>query len=69
MVTARGDVSNTLKVIEEYSELPKVSVYDLVLLHVEARGRQVTLDSNVDTYFKMEDFMTSYETTGKLMGV
>lgn len=68
-VTARGDVSNTLKVIKQYSELPKVSVYDLVLLHVEARGRQVTLDSNVDTYFKMEDFMTSYETTGKLMGV
>lgn len=68
-VTARGDVKNTLKVVEQYSKLPKVSVYDLALLHVEARGRQVTLDSNVDTYFKMEDFMTSYEEVGKLMGV
>jgi len=68
-VTARGDVKNTLKMIEQYAKPPKVSVYDLVLLHVEGRGRQVTLDSNVDTYFKFEDFMTSYEQTGKLMGV
>jgi hypothetical protein len=68
-VTARGDVKNTLKVIDQYAQLPKVSVYDLILLHVEARGRQVTLDQNVDTYFKMEDFINSYEETGKLMGV
>lgn len=68
-VTARGDVKNTLKVIEQYAQLPKVSVYDLVLLHVEGRGRQVTLESNVDTYFKSEDFMSSYEETGKLMGI
>ncbi len=68
-VTARGDIKNTLKVIQDYAELPKVSVYDLILLHVEGRGRQVTLDENVDTYFKYEDFMTSYEQTAKLMGV
>lgn len=68
-VTARCDIKNTIKAVEQYSKLPKVSVYDLVLLHVEGRGRQVTLDENVDTYFKFEDFMTSYETTGKLMGV
>lgn len=68
-ITARGDVKNTLKVVEQYAKLPKVSVYDLVLLHVEARGKQVTLDHNVDTFFKSEDFMSSYEETGKLMGV
>jgi hypothetical protein len=68
-ITATGDVKNTLKVIEQYTKLPKVSVYDLILLHVESRGRQVTLDQNVDTYFKLEDFVTSYEKTGKLMGV
>ena len=68
-ITASGDVKNTLKVIEQYAKLPKVSVYDLILLHVEGRGRQVTLDQNVDTYFKMEDFINSYEETGKLMGV
>ena len=68
-VYARGDVKNTMKVVEQYAKLPKVSVYDLVLLHVEGRGKQVTLDSNVDTYFKYEDFCNSYEETGKLMGV
>lgn len=68
-VTARGDIKNTLKIIDQYAQLPKVSVYDLILLHVESRGRQVTLDQNVDTYFKMEDFINSYEETGKLMGV
>lgn len=68
-VTARGDFKNTLKVIQQYAELPKVSVYDLVLLHVEGRGKQVTLDENVDTFFKYEDFCNSYEETGKLMGV
>lgn len=66
---ASGDVNNTLKVIEQYAKLPKVSVYDLVLLHVEGRGKQVTLDDNVETYFKFEDFSHSYEETGKLMGV
>jgi hypothetical protein len=68
-VTARGDMKNTLKTIQQYSELPKVSVYDLILLHVEGRGKQVTLDENIDTFFKYEDFCFSYETTGKLMGV
>ena len=68
-VTARGDFKNTLKLIQQYAELPKVSVYDLILLHVEGRGKQVTLDENVDTHFKYEDFCFSYETTGKLMGV
>lgn len=66
---ARGDVSSILKSIEKYAEPPKVSVYDLVLMHVEGRGRQVNLDNNVDTYFKAEDFMHSYEKTGELMGV
>lgn len=68
-VYASGDVKNTLKMIEQYTQLPKLSVYDLILLHVEGRGKQVTLDSNVDTYFKYEDFCNSYEETGKLMGV
>ena len=66
---ASGDVKNTMKVIEQYAKPPKVSVYDLILLHVEGRGKQVTLDSNVDTYFKYEDFCNSYENTGQLMGV
>ena len=55
--------------VDEYAKLPKVSVYDLLLLHVEGRGRLVDLTNNVDTYFKFEDFMESYEKTGLMMGV
>jgi len=63
------DRGRIIKAVDEYAKPPKVSVYDLVLLHVEGRGRQVTLDQNIDTYFKYEDFSESYEETGKLMGV
>lgn len=68
-VTARSDTNNIHKAIDKYSKPPKVSVYDLILLHVEGRGRQVTLDQNVDTFFKYDDFAHSYEETAKLMGV
>jgi hypothetical protein len=66
---ASGDVKNIIKVIEDYAKLPKVSVYDLILLHVEGRGKQVTTDENVDNYFKFEDFCYSYEKTGRYMGI
>lgn len=68
-ITARGDVKAILSMVEKYATPPKVSVYDLIRLHVESRGRQVNLDNNIDTYFKAEDFMHSYEKTGELMGV
>lgn len=68
-VTARSDTRSVLNAIEQYAQLPKVSVYDLLTLHVEGRGKQVTLDNNVDTYFKFEDFSNSYEEIGKWMGI
>lgn len=68
-LVAMYDTKNILEMIEHYTKLPKVSVYDLVLLHVESRGRQVTLDENINTYFKYDDFSESYESTGKLMGI
>lgn len=68
-VVASSDTKNILKTIEEFSKPPKVSVYDLVKMHVESRGKQVDLDNIVDTYFKYEDFVQSYEKTGELMGV
>jgi len=63
-----ASISN-MKEVEHYAQAPKVSVYDLIRLHVEARGRQVTIDNTVDTYFKVEDYLTSYEKVGQLMGV
>lgn len=66
-ITARGDISSIMKTIEDYAKPPKFSVYDLLQMHVEARGRMVGLDQNVDTMFKFEDFVSSYEETGKYM--
>lgn len=64
-----NDLNNLLNLINEYSELPKFSVYDLILLHVESRGKQVTLNDNVTNYFKFEDYTSSYEKIGQLMGI
>lgn len=66
---ATGDIQGTLKLIQQYASNPKISVYDLVKLHVEARGKQVNLDQEINTHFKFDDFIQSYELTGKLMGV
>ncbi|HEY4065168.1 MAG TPA: hypothetical protein VGM30_24880 [Puia sp.] len=64
---ASASVADTLRIIEEYTKPPKVSVYDLLLMHTEARGRLVTLDSNVDQYFRNEQFMHSYEEIARYM--
>lgn len=66
---APSDVKTYMEMIDEYTKPPKVSVYDLLNMHVESRGRLVTLDSNVDTYFRLEDFIHSYEKTAEYMGI
>lgn len=66
-ITARGDIKSILAMINDYAKPPKFSVYDLLLMHTEARGRLVSLDDKVDTMFKFEDFANSYELTGKYM--
>ena len=47
---------------------PKVSVYDLLQWHVEARGRLVSKET-AETHFLFEDFMSSYTKTIEFMGV
>ncbi len=56
------------KALSAYIELPKVSVYDLLLWHVEARGRVVDKDI-ATTHFLFEDFATSYTKTIEFMGI
>jgi hypothetical protein len=57
------------ELIEEWSKPPKISVYDLLFMHVEARGQMVTLEHHVDTYLKAEDFTKSYQEIAKWMGI
>lgn len=67
--TASANAGELIKLVYEYCEPPKVSVYDLLLMHAESRGRLMSLDHNIDTYFKAEDFSNSYETACSYMGV
>lgn len=70
--TAMGSIKETKNLIELYSKGPKFSVYDLVLLHVIARGTLAngTEDENIPTTnFKAEDFMYSYEKVAQLLGI
>lgn len=54
--------------IIKYIEDPKLSVYDLLKWHVEARGRLVSKE-NADVHFLFEDFSGSYTNTLKYLGV
>ncbi|MGV8961850.1 MAG: hypothetical protein ACOH2V_00445 [Candidatus Saccharimonadaceae bacterium] len=54
--------------IKPYMKSPKVSVYDLLLWHVEARGRVVSKET-ATTHFLYDDFSTSYTKTIEFMGI
>jgi hypothetical protein len=62
-----GDASALLNELKPYCEPPKLSVYDLIRLHVEARGQVSSLDE-AETFFKEEDFRYSYQKTLELIG-
>jgi hypothetical protein len=67
---ASANFNEILNAIKPYCEAPKFSVYDLILLHVDARGGDlVPVDEKADTYFSFEEFSNSYVETLRLMGV
>ncbi len=67
---ASNQASQILDSIKPYLELPKFSVYDLLLLHVEGRdGELVDNTEKADTYFSFEDFSSSYIKTLEFMGI
>jgi hypothetical protein len=61
------DSSNVIDVINHYSKLPAVSVFDILLLHTEARGMLVENKEDADTCFMVKDFTNSYEDIAKMM--
>lgn len=61
------DSSNIIDVINHYSQLPAVSVFDILLLHTEARGMLVENKEDADTCFMLDDFTNSYEEIAKIM--
>jgi hypothetical protein len=54
--------------IAPFIAAPKVSVYDLLQWHVEARGRLVSKET-AETHFLFNDFSTSYTKTIEYLGV
>ena len=79
-ITASDDAEAILTAMRVYMEPPRLSVYDLITWHVQARGgRIVKVDSKDSkdfsdykdlesfTYFRFSDFDTSYVEVLKLM--
>ena len=69
-ITATGDADAILTAMQMYMEPPKLSVHDLVMWHVAARGGEVvteTTEGEEVQHFRFEDFAGSYIETLKLM--
>ena len=69
-ITATGDADAILTAMQMYMEPPKLSVRDLVMWHVDARGGEVMTEiaeGEEVQHFRFEDFAGSYIETLKLM--
>ena len=58
-----------LDAIRPYCEAPKFSVYDLVMMHIEARGGELVEKEDAEDTFEYSDFENSYIQTLSLMGI
>ena len=66
---ASANVQQLLDAIKPYTELPKFSVYDLLTLHIDARGMKVEDENEADVKLRFEDFESSYVEILKWMGI
>jgi hypothetical protein len=56
------------EMVARYASLPEFSVYHLLKLHVESRGKLVSKDK-AEKHFLFEDFSSSYTESMKYLGV
>lgn len=61
--------NDILEKIKEYSELPKFSVYNILKMHANRRGKIVESKEEADTIFNYEEFATNYINILKYMGI
>jgi len=59
--------NNINKYVKQLAELPKVSAYDILTMHANARGSVVENKEDAETVFNFDDFSTSYETLAAYM--
>ena len=65
---ASANFDSIMDAVKPYTELPKFSVYDLLKLHAESRGKVVSKDE-ADKHFIFDEFSSSYVEILKWMGV
>lgn len=63
-----GDSKALMSYILDYTEPPKVSVYDLLRMHIEARG-SIASEESADSYLLFSDFKSDYTAILPWMGV
>jgi hypothetical protein len=66
---ASANFDELMDAVRPYMEAPKFSLYDLVMMHVEARGGEIVESGDADTSFNFDDYSYSYIDTLLLMGV
>ena len=66
---ASANFDELMNAVRPYMEAPKFSLYELVMMHVEARGGEIVEAEDADTSFSFDDYSYSYIETLKLMGV
>ncbi len=65
---ASANFDSLMEAVKPYIEAPKFSLYDLVMMHVEARGGELVDSESADTSFNFDDYANSYVETLILMG-
>ena len=66
---ASANFDELMNAVRPYMEAPKFSLYELVMMHVEARGGEIVEAEDAETSFSFDDYSYSYIETLKLMGV
>ena len=65
---ASANFDSLMEAVKPYMEAPKFSLYDLVMMHVEARKGEVVNADEAETSFNFDDYANSYVETLILMG-
>jgi hypothetical protein len=61
LVNVESNRGNTTNMLDWLVNTEALSVYDLLLLHVESRGNLVANEKEADLIFSYDEFVTSYE--------
>jgi hypothetical protein len=69
LATLENAAGRTAEVLRALVEGTKMSVYDLLMLHVRERGASADAPDGADVALRWEDFVTSYQRVAEYMNV